>query len=269
MFGLDDKIAALSSGASVWVVLLAAVLLGLRHASDPDHLAAVTSLVAGGRERAGRAAAKLGLAWGLGHATTLFAFGIPIVLFNSYLPERVVQAAEVAIAIVIVGLAARLLYRWRKGALHIHEHDHGSAHHSHIHGHEVERGGHDAHPHRARSPLGAFGIGLVHGMGGSAGVGILIVATVESTAVAAASLVLLAVFTAVSMTILSSGFGRDPRQPALPCRVQHGRTRARAPQPCLRRLVRPERARADAVLLLSATRRQKFGPDEIRPLRAR
>ena len=217
MFGLDDKIAELSTGSSVWVVLLAAVLLGLRHASDPDHLAAVTSLVAGGRERAGRAAAKLGLAWGLGHATTLFAFGMPIVLFNSYLPERVVQAAEVAIAFVIVGLAARLLYRWRKGALHIHEHDHGSARHSHIHGHAVERGGHDAHAHRARSPLGAFGIGLVHGMGGSAGVGILIVATVESTAVAAASLVLLAVFTAVSMTILSSGFGAT--LVSRPCRV--------------------------------------------------
>jgi ABC-type nickel/cobalt efflux system permease component RcnA len=206
MFGLDDKIAELSTGASVWVVLLAAVLLGLRHATDPDHLAAVTSLVAGGRQRAGRAAAKLGLAWGLGHALSLFAFGLPIVLFNSYLPERAVQAAEVAIAVVIVALAARLLHRWRKGALHIHEHEHGDARHSHVHGHEAEHARH-AHSHRARSPLGAFGIGLVHGMGGSAGVGILIVATIESTAVAAGALVLLAVFTAVSMTILSGGFG--------------------------------------------------------------
>jgi ABC-type nickel/cobalt efflux system permease component RcnA len=217
MFGLDDKIAELSAGASVWVVLLAAVLLGLRHASDPDHLAAVTSLVAGGRERAGRAAAKLGLAWGLGHAITLFAFGMPIVLFNSYLPEQAVQAAEVAIAFVIVGLAARLLYRWRKGALHIHEHEHGRSRHSHIHGHATQPGSHDAHAHLARSPLGAFAIGLVHGMGGSAGVGILIVATVESTAVAAASLILLAVFTAVSMAILSGGFGAT--LVSRPCRV--------------------------------------------------
>jgi ABC-type nickel/cobalt efflux system permease component RcnA len=207
VFGLDDKIASLSDGASVWIVLLAAVLLGLRHATDPDHLAAVTSLVAGGRERASRAAARLGFAWGLGHATTLFAFGLPIVLFNSYLPDRLVQAAEVAIAFVIVGLAARLLYRWRKGYLHIHEHDHGSARHVHIHPHTAERANHSGHAHRARSPLGAFGIGLVHGMGGSAGVGILLVATIESKALAAAALVLLALFTAVSMTILSGGFG--------------------------------------------------------------
>jgi high-affinity nickel permease len=207
MFGLDDKIAALSDGASVWIVLLAAVLLGLRHATDPDHLAAVTSLVAGGRERATRAAAKLGLCWGLGHATTLFAFGLPIVLFNRYLPERVVQGAEVAIAFVIVGLAARLLYRWRKGYLHMHEHEHGDARHSHLHEHVPNRAAKHGHAHRVRSPLGAYGIGLVHGMGGSAGVGILIVATIDSTPVAVASLVLLAVFTAASMTILSGGFG--------------------------------------------------------------
>ena len=68
MFGLDDRIAAFSNGGSVWIVLAVAVLLGLRHATDPDHLAAVSALVAGGRERATRRAGRLGLAWGLGHA---------------------------------------------------------------------------------------------------------------------------------------------------------------------------------------------------------
>ena len=56
MLGLDDRIAALSNGGSVWIVLAVAVLLGLRHATDPDHLAAVSTLVASGRERAGRTA---------------------------------------------------------------------------------------------------------------------------------------------------------------------------------------------------------------------
>ena len=69
------------------MVLAVALLLGLRHASDPDHLAAVSTLIASdprdGRERAGR----LGLAWGLGHALTLGLFGLPIVLFGAYLPE--------------------------------------------------------------------------------------------------------------------------------------------------------------------------------------
>lgn len=205
MFGLDDSLAALSDGHSVWIILVVAVLLGLRHATDPDHLAAVTSLVAGSRERAGRRAAELGLAWGAGHAVTLFAFGLPILLLDRYLPERVQQLAETAVGAIIVLLAVRLLLRWRRGLLHVHEHEHDGMRHAHLHGHRKAAG--HRHPHRSRSPLGAFGIGLVHGMGGSAGVGVLLVAAIESTWLSVAALVVLAAFTAVSMTLLSTGFG--------------------------------------------------------------
>jgi ABC-type nickel/cobalt efflux system permease component RcnA len=205
MFGLDDWIAGLSDGSSVWIVLLVGVLLGLRHATDPDHLAAVTTLVAGTRERAPRAAARLGLAWGVGHATTLFVFGLPVLLLDAYIPQRAQQAAETAVGAVIAYLGVRLIVRWRRGLFHIHEHEHQGLGHNHVHAH-ARRLGHE-HPHRARTPLGAFAIGLVHGMGGSAGVGVLIVAAVEATWLAVASLVLLAVFTAISMTILSTGFG--------------------------------------------------------------
>ena len=77
MFGLDEKIAGFSNGTTLLVVVGVSILLGLRHASDPDHLAAVTTLIASSRERAARRAARLGLAWGLGHATSLFVFGLP------------------------------------------------------------------------------------------------------------------------------------------------------------------------------------------------
>ena len=92
MFGLDDHIAALSHGGSILIVLLVATLLGLRHATDPDHLAAVTTLMASGRENARRRAAALGAWWGLGHALTLVVFGVPILLFEAYLPELVQRA---------------------------------------------------------------------------------------------------------------------------------------------------------------------------------
>jgi high-affinity nickel permease len=186
---LDAWIAGLSDGTTLWLVLLVAVLLGLRHATDPDHLAAVTTLVAGGRVRIARRAGELGLAWGMGHATTLFVFGLPILLLNRYLPMRVEQAAETAIGIVIVYLALRLIVRWRRGVFH----PHGADTHVHV-------------PSRTR--LGAFGIGLVHGMGGSGGVAVLVLASVRSTALAVLALVLLAVFTAVSMCLVSTGFGR-------------------------------------------------------------
>jgi high-affinity nickel permease len=190
MFGLDDWLAGFSQGAPVVVVLLVALLLGLRHATDPDHIAAVTTLVAGGRERVARRAARLGAWWGLGHAVTLVAFGLPILLFDRYLPERLQQGAETAVAAVIVVLALRLLARWRHGQFAAHGR---------------ERDGHHRHP--VRTPHAAFGIGLVHGMGGSAGVGVLLLAAIPSTPVAVASLVLLAAFTGVSMTVLTSGFG--------------------------------------------------------------
>ena len=196
MFGLDDWIASLSDGSSLWLVLLVAVLLGLRHATDPDHLAAVTTLVASTRERATRTAAWLGVAWGLGHAVTLFAFGLPILLLGRYLPERAQQGAETAVALVIVYLAIRMLVRWRHGVFHMHAHDHDGERHTH--GHAARTG----HAHRTRTPLGAFAIGLVHGMGGSAGVGVLIVASVESAWLSVLALTLLAAF-----TIVSTGFG--------------------------------------------------------------
>lgn len=205
MFGIDDWIAGFSDGASVWVVALVAVFLGLRHAADPDHLAAVTTLIASGRDRAGRAAARMGLAWGLGHGATLFLFGLPIVVFNAYLPGWLQQGAETAIGFMIALLAARLLYRWRTGFFHVHGHEHGGERHEHLHPHDAT--GTHAHGHRARTPLGAFGIGLVHGMGGSAGVSVLLLASIDSQALAVVSLVILALFTTVSMTMLTAAFG--------------------------------------------------------------
>ena len=188
MFGLDNWIAHLSSGPTLLAVAGIAVLLGLRHATDPDHLAAVTTLIASGRERTTTLAARLGLAWGVGHAATLFAFGLPIVLFKAYLPAAVQQGAETAVGVLIVGLALWLLLRWRRGELQVHPHPH-------------------VHAVRARGPMQAFGIGLVHGMGGSAGVGVLLLAAIHDRGVAVLALALFAVCTAISMAALSTGFG--------------------------------------------------------------
>lgn len=207
MFGLDDWIAQFSDGATVFIVVGVAIALGLRHATDPDHLAAVTTLIASGKERTKRAAARLGFAWGLGHATTLFVFGLPILLFKAYLPEPVQQGAETTVGFVIIALAVWLLIRWHRGFFHVHVHDHGRG--PHLHGHTHAGDGSHAHRNviRARSPLQAYGIGLVHGMGGSAGVGILLLAAIHNRAVAVIALALFAFFTAVSMALLSTGFG--------------------------------------------------------------
>ena len=183
MFGLDHQIASLSDGATLLVVIVVAVALGLRHASDPDHLAAVTTLVTNGRGRATR----LGLTWGLGHASSLLVLGVPIVLWKAYLPDRIEQSAEVTIGLVIMALALWLLRRWSRGAFG-HDHTHLRV------------------PPR-RTPLQAYGIGLIHGIGGSGGVGVLLLAAIHSHAVALVALALFAGCTAISMALLSTGFG--------------------------------------------------------------
>jgi high-affinity nickel permease len=202
MFGLDHNIAAFSDGTTVLIVVAVAVLLGLRHASDPDHVAAVTTLVASSRERASRCAGRLGFVWGLGHATTLFLFGIPVVLYGAYLPQPVQSAAETTVGFVIVALAALLLVRWHRGLYRDALHDHGDETHTHVHSRAR------AHAHaRTRSARQAYAIGLVHGLGGTAGVGLLLLATIKSPILAVAALALFAFFTAVSMALLSTGWG--------------------------------------------------------------
>jgi ABC-type nickel/cobalt efflux system permease component RcnA len=213
MFGLDELI--LKLGGSGLMAFVVATLLGLRHATDPDHLTAVSTLFLTDQQAGSRRAAVLGLSWGLGHAVTLFAFGLPVVLFRRYLPDSVQQAAEAAIGLVIVALAVRLLLRWHRGYFHVHPHRHGQIRHAHPHVHEHARGALDhpiqhAHPHAeglGRSPLTAFGIGLVHGVGGSAGVGVLLVGAVSGQLQAVLTLLVFAGATAASMALVSTAFG--------------------------------------------------------------
>jgi sulfite exporter TauE/SafE len=205
MFGLDQLISGLGHGASPAVVLAVAVLLGLRHATDPDHLVAVSTLVATEREHRVRRASTLGLAWGLGHATSLLVLGLPFVLVAALVPAPVEQATEVLIGAVIMLLAIRLFACWRRRAFHAHPHEHGPIVHRHLHPHG--HGSDHAHTHRVRSPLAAYGIGVLHGVGGSAGVTFLLLAGIGDRMEAAGALILFALAAATSMALLSSGLG--------------------------------------------------------------
>lgn len=205
-------------GGGPGLALAIALLLGLRHATDPDHLTAVSTLVLSDQRATGRAG-LLGLFWGLGHATTLFLFGLPLVLFQGALPDGIHRAAEAAIGVLIAVLAVRLLLRWRRGVFHVHAHAHDGLWHVHHHAHEMshapmlqgsgEELGH-THPHAeglGRSPLASYGIGLVHGVGGSAGTGVLMAAALPGRVEATIVLSVFALGTAISMAVLSAVFG--------------------------------------------------------------
>jgi ABC-type nickel/cobalt efflux system permease component RcnA len=126
--------------------------------------------------------------------------------FSRYLPGDLQRAAEALVGGVIVALAVRLLQRWRDGRFHVHEHEHDGVVHRHLHGHGEGR----EHRHEHSSPRSlraAYGVGLVHGVGGSAGVGLLLLASIPGRAEAFAALALFAAAAALSMSLLSLGAG--------------------------------------------------------------
>jgi ABC-type nickel/cobalt efflux system permease component RcnA len=209
------------TGSGVTGALLVAVLLGLRHATDPDHLTAVATLVLSERDRSRSRAAALGLAWGTGHGTTLFGFGLPVVLAVPFLPGGIQGMAEVAVGAVIALLSLRLLVRWKRGYFHAHAHEHRGVRHAHPHVHEGDHGherdgaherddGHGAHAHRhasARSLRGSFAMGLLHGVAGSAAAGLIVLAASPDTMTRVAALAVFAAGTAVSMAVVSAALG--------------------------------------------------------------
>lgn len=233
MHGLDEWIAGLGSG-SVLLGFAAALLLGIRHASDPDHVTALSTLVFSDRADVRRRAGRLGLAWGLGHGLTLFLFGLPVVFFGQWLPEMVARTAEFVVGALIAALAIRLLVRWHRGYLHVHVHEHAGdgkeIRHSHPHMHEhgadhthAELDVHShAHPRESlgRSPREAFGIGLVHGVGGSAGAGVLLVAAASTPTVGTLALFVFAGGTALSMGLVSALVGHGFATGAIGRRLQ-------------------------------------------------
>jgi len=194
---------------TLWAVLLVSLLLGLRHASDPDHLAAVTTVIASEKDDGGlRKAGSMGFLWGLGHGTSLILIGLPLVLLGRYLPELVQQAAETLIGGIIVFLAVRLLVRWRRGYFHAHAHAHDDGPvHRHVHSHEADASHEHTHRSSLRTPLSSYGIGLVHGIGGSGGLTLLLLSTIPNAAQATGALLIFAAGTAVSMALLSTAFG--------------------------------------------------------------
>ena len=187
---LDESLTALFEGAPIAVALGIAFLLGLRHATDPDHLMAVTALVA--RDGAStRSAARLGAVWGAGHATALIVIGLPLILLGAALPPALESTAEKAVGVVIILLALRVLVRW------------------------VHRNRPHEHDRPLRTPKEAFGIGLLHGLAGTGAVVLLLIAALPNPLAASAALAVFAPMSMASMALCTSGFAWTLTRPAI------------------------------------------------------
>jgi high-affinity nickel permease len=205
---LDSLIQGFFDGAPVLLALGLALLLGLRHASDPDHLVAVTSLVAadGGDTRG---AARLGAWWGAGHASVLLLIGLPLIFFKSALPAWLENGAEKAVGAVILVLAGRVLFKWVRGDYRVTAHGHddpGATDVAHPRRRHLRRGGGHHRHVKVRSPQQAFAIGTLHGLAGTGAVVLLLIAALPSRLEAAAALAIFAPMSLVSMALMTSAF---------------------------------------------------------------
>jgi high-affinity nickel permease len=207
MEDVDAWLTGLFDGAPLLVALGLAFVLGLRHASDPDHLVAVTSLVAAD-DGDTRAATRLGAWWGLGHATVLLAVGIPLIAFKTELPAWLENGAEKAVGVVIILLALRVGAKWARGDYRASKHEHGvAAHDTHDARLRHLRKGAAEHSHRhVRTPQQAFAIGTLHGLAGTGAVALLLIAALPTQLEAIAALAVFAPMSILSMALCTAAF---------------------------------------------------------------
>jgi len=150
------------------------LILGLRHAFEPDHLAAVSTLATRPAARL-RSAARLGLVWGLGHTGTVGVVALLIIVLGVHLPDRFWPAAELLVAALLVLLGATVIWRYARGRWHMHAHAHpATPTHFHLHSHASDAT--HRHAHGAVDARRSLGFGVAHGLAGSGAIAALLVA---------------------------------------------------------------------------------------------
>jgi high-affinity nickel-transport protein len=203
-------------------------LLGMRHATDADHVIAVTTIL--NRSRRFAHTTLIGALWGLGHTVTVVIVGVLIIVFNVVIPPPVGLAMEFTVALMLIALGVLNLTGGLRtiterltppAPLHGHPHEHVHAHeeeaeehahgHAHLHGH-----GTDPHLGGTRGVVATFGwyqlmrpvvVGLVHGLAGSAAVALLVLATIQDTGTALVYLVIFCLGVAAGMAMLTTVIG--------------------------------------------------------------
>ncbi|CAE6784141.1 MULTISPECIES: hypothetical protein [Nitrospira] len=176
-------------------------LLGLRHAFEADHAAAVAALAS--RSHSVGETVRQGIAWGIGHALTLFLFCSVVLSLNSMVPERVALALEMAVGVMLIGLGLDVWRRIRRDRIHIHIHEHeaGKSHiHIHAHRNESDRVQHQRAHH---IPYRALLVGVTHGMAGSAALILLTLHAATSIALAWTYIILFGLGSILGMATLS------------------------------------------------------------------
>jgi len=185
----------------IWATLALGFVLGLRHALDADHLAAVSTFVT--EERNILRSSLVGIYWGLGHTAALLVFGAAIVLLRFAVAPRLSQFLEFLVGCMLVLLGLRVPFQFRKSELlHAHTHTHDGTTHSHLHVH-LGATGHEHQHHTVRFGKRPFVVGVVHGLAGTAAVLLLVVGAIPSLLLAFGTILIFGVGTIGGMMAMS------------------------------------------------------------------
>ena len=163
-------------------ILLLGLFIGMQHAFEADHIAAVASIAA--RQSSVRRIVCHGAVWGIGHTITLMMFAGGALFLDQVIDEALSAMLELCVGILLVGLGSHLFYRLWRDRIHFHAHRHANGvQHLHAHSHRDDREGHLAskhdHAHPGGAPVRTLLVGMVHGLAGSAVLLVLTTATVN------------------------------------------------------------------------------------------
>jgi high-affinity nickel-transport protein len=208
-------------------ILAIGFFLGMRHATDPDHVIAVSTIVS--RERSVAKAAFIGILWGLGHTLTILAVGAAIIVFGLVIPARVGLTMEFCVGLMLILLGVLNLtgaMKWMSDKFspahppvtgeHAHIHEHNSKLHFHWHSHAAEREHHPASlppPKKVERHFGGLGIyqtlrplfvGIVHGLAGSAAVALLVLSAIREPKWAVLYLLVFGIGTIAGMMLITT-----------------------------------------------------------------
>lgn len=190
--------------ALLWSAAVLGFVLGLRHALDPDHVVAMTTIVSG--EPNWRRSSLIGGFWGLGHATSLLTLGGLIIALRINITELAASRLEIIVSVMLVGLGLLAIRAARAGfRLHAHPHRHGDQgrEHVHLHAHKPHAQPVHQHAHTLKFGLRPYLVGLVHGVAGSGGLALLVMATAKTATAGFLYMAALAFGAMVGMGILS------------------------------------------------------------------
>ncbi|RJF75483.1 urease accessory protein [Rhodopseudomonas palustris] len=190
----------------MFAILGLGFLLGMQHALEVDHIAAVSTIAA--RGSGVRDIVKHGLTWGLGHTLTLFLFAGVAIVLGEAIPDHIAGPLEGAVGVMLVGLGAHLLWRLWRDRVHVHVHQHGDGtQHIHLHSHAHQQERHDApaaHRHEHGFRWRTLLVGLMHGMAGSAALLVLAVTQAPTPAQGLLYVALFGIGSMVGMGALSA-----------------------------------------------------------------